>query len=311
MLSGSATDPEGGNISYSWVQTGGPDVVLNASSQNPQFRASYLEGAVTLDFRLTATDPGGLAGVDDVSVFVTSEFTNCSPTAPPISLGLDPFYEKYCDAGGIPVVSSSLVPDLALEWVRHQAMKMTGLRPNVAQAMINRQTRIAIMADSEVTTDIPEHSDLYVAFPGTDWDVRARGLGATVDRPASSAAEENVLCYSSDVYRGESIFIHEFAHTMDIMGLRFVDSTFSNRLQMAYDAAISAGLWVNTHAATNKQEYWAEGVQDWFNSNLESDPPNGTHNSINTRQELANYDPTLYQLIMEVMPEVDIPACPQ
>ena len=312
MLNGSATDPDGGSISYTWAETSGPDEILDgSSSQNAQFRASYIDGSVNLGFQLTATDSGGLTGVDDVVVIVNSKFTSCSPTAPPPSLGLDSFYEKYCDAGGIPVVSSNLVPDRALEWVRYQAMIMSGLRPDVTQAMIDRQTRIAIMADSEVTTDIPEHSDLYVAFPGTDWDTRARGLGATVIRPASSAAEENVLCYSADVYRDESIFIHEFAHTMDVMGLQFADPTFSSRLQMAYDAAMSAGLWANTYAATNKEEYWAEGAQDWFNSNLESDPPNGIHNSVNTRQELGSYDQNLYQLLLEVMPETDIPACPQ
>jgi hypothetical protein len=97
---------------------------------------------------------------------------------------------------------------------------------------------------------------------------------------------------------------------MDLMGLRRVDSTFSSRLQQAYSAAMAAGRWANTYAATSKEEYWAEGVQSWFNVNLESDPPNGIHNSVNTRAELKAYDPALHQLISEVMPADWLPSCP-
>ena len=51
------------------------------------------------------------------------------------------------------------------------------------------------MGADEVTTDIPEHTTL-----GQWWDKRARGLGATRSRPVSTGAEENVLCYSDDLY---------------------------------------------------------------------------------------------------------------
>ena len=44
-------------------------------------------------------------------------------------------------------------------------------------------------------------------------------------------------------------------------------------------------------------EYWAEGVQDWFNTNAEAPKPDGKHNPLNTRKELKKYDPDLYNLI--------------
>ena len=46
------------------------------------------------------------------------------------------------------------------------------------------------MGVNEVTTHIPEHTSL-----GSWWNGRARGLGATTDRPVSTAGEENALCY--------------------------------------------------------------------------------------------------------------------
>jgi cyclophilin family peptidyl-prolyl cis-trans isomerase len=56
-------------------------------------------------------------------------------------------------------------------------------------------------------------------------------------------------------------------------------------------------LWKNTYAATNHSEYWAEGVQSWFDDNA---PPDALHNDIRTRAKLKEYDPTLAKLCQEV-----------
>lgn len=229
----------------------------------------------------------------------------------PPELGLDPFYKKYVDAAGIPVISSEKPPDAALLRACSVVIRMLGHRDDVRQAMIANRTRLAVMAETEVTTDIPEHSDLYEAFPGTDWDTRARGLGATPARPASSCAEENVLCYRSDPYRGEDILVHEFSHAIAIMGIAFVEPTFNRELTNAFEGALRAGKWANTYAATNRDEYWAEGVQAWFDTNLEAIPPNGIHNEINTRAELREYDRPLYDLIARYFPDdAWRPSCP-
>ncbi|WP_437311095.1 hypothetical protein [Sorangium sp. So ce388] len=229
----------------------------------------------------------------------------------PSELGLDPFYKKYIDAAGIPVISSEKTPDAALLRACSVVTRMLGYRDDVRQAMIANHTRVAVMAETEVTTDIPEHSDLYEAFPGTDWDTRARGLGATPARPASSCAEENVLCYPSDPYLGEDILVHEFSHAIAIMGIAFAEPTFDQELEDVFEGALQAGKWADTYAATNKDEYWAEGVQDWFDTNIESIPGNGIHNEINTRAELRDYDRPLHDLIARYFPDdAWRPTCP-
>jgi len=63
---------------------------------------------------------------------------------------------------------------------------------------------------------------------------------------------------------------------------------------------MAASLWQDTYAATNEEEYWAEGVQSYFDVNLASDPPDGIHNHVDTRAKLAAYDPALYALVDEV-----------
>src|SRR5262249_59583033 len=80
-------------------------------------------------------------------------------------------------------------------------------------------------------------------------------------------------------------------------GLSTTDPTFDRRLRAAYQAAMDRGLWKNTYAATNHSEYWAEGVQSWFDDNA---PPDALHNDVRTRAKLKEYDPALAKLCEEV-----------
>ena len=207
---------------------------------------------------------------------------------------LDPFYVKYVDARGIPVVSSAKVPDVALVAAADLVRNMLAKRPDLLEALIAGQVRIAVMGRFEQTTDVPEHSGLS---PKDYWDQRARGLGGTPYIPTTSCAEENLLGLGEDPYRGESILIHEFAHTIHEIGMKAVDPGFDERLRMQYEDSIGRGLWKSTYAATNYKEYWAEGVQSYFDSNLMADPPNGIHNRVRTREQLRKYDPRLEGLI--------------
>jgi hypothetical protein len=89
------------------------------------------------------------------------------------------------------------------------------------------------------------------------------------------------------------------------------DANFGSRLRTIYAAAMAAGLWSNTYAAENEKEYWAEGVQSYFDTNLEANPPNGIHNHVNTRAELRTYDRSLHDLVQSVFGDIPRPrVCP-
>lgn len=216
------------------------------------------------------------------------------PAALREELRLDPFYQKHISLAGFPVLGSTNVSDTALREAAWIVGRMLEGREDVLRAMAAEKTRLAVMAWNEFTTDVPEHRDLQ---PKVYWDRRARGLGATRQRPAVSCAEENVLCLPGDPYSTENICIHEFAHAIHEMGLRRLDPTFNGRLADAYRSATNRGLWKGTYAAVNRDEYWAEGVQNWFDDNREND---SLHNHVNTRSELKEYDPGLAALCAEV-----------
>ncbi len=222
--------------------------------------------------------------------------------SPPASLHLNPFYKKYCDASGLPVVGSAKVSDSAIIAAQGIVLRMLSKRPDILAELKRQNIRIAVMAPSEVTTDIPEHSDLYTRFPQTDWNRRCRGVGATFARRTCSCAEENLLQLPYDRYRGENILIHEFGHTILNIGIAKMHPDFLDRVKRAYENARNRGLWNNTYAASNCDEYWAEGVQDWFDANMYNSVPNGIHNQIHTQAQLWQYDPTLAQLLSEVFP---------
>lgn len=232
----------------------------------------------------------------------------------PAGLDLDPFYAQYCVADGLAIVASDEVPDAALQ--RAQALvgaMLAPVRDDAVAAIRGARVRVGVIGVDQVTTDLPEHADLNEAFPldEGDWDTRTRGVAATVARPLTSAAEENLLCLPGDVYAGESILVHEFAHTVHEQGIAVVDSTFDGRLEAAYEDAMDLGLWSGTYAATNSIEYWAEGVQSYFDVNGFADPADGVHNAIATRAALQAYDPALYALVHEVFsgaPALDL--CP-
>ena len=207
---------------------------------------------------------------------------------------LAPFYQKYLQVCGLPVVGSSKVSDPALKEAAWLVRQMLDGREGILQAMARNKTRFVVMAWNEFTTDVPEHASLQ---PRIFWDRRARGLGATPDAPAVSCAEENLLGFPGDPYATENIGIHEFAHAIHEMGLKTVDPTFDNRLKNAYQKAVARGLWKGTYAGSNHEEYWAEAVQSWFDDNREND---ALHNHVNTRAELKEYDPDLAQLCREV-----------
>ncbi|MFD0892242.1 hypothetical protein KBB96_12495 [Luteolibacter ambystomatis] len=209
-------------------------------------------------------------------------------------LVLSPFYQRQMLVEGFPIVSSDKVADDALREAAWIIRRVLDGRKDILEAMTKAKVHLTVMAATEFTTDVPEHSKLT---PKAYWDRRARGLGATPENPCVSCAEENLIEFKDDPYSSENIMIHEFAHAIHETGMKAVDPTFDKRLKASYDAAVAAGLWKGKYAGSNRQEYWAEATQSWFDDNREND---NEHNHVNTRVELKEYDPKVAALCAEV-----------
>ncbi len=232
----------------------------------------------------------------------------CQPGPVPDSAGLDPFYATGCDLDGFWVVAAAAVDPAALVIAAELVSTLFADDEMLAATLRATDIRLGIIGREQRTTEMPEYRDLYEAFPGTDWDNRARGLGATLERPLVSAGEENLLCLDSDRYRGEDILLHEFAHVLHEWGYAAIDPTFQPRLETAYASAIEEGLWAETYASENPAEYWAEAVQSYFGRNLTAEPADGIHGPIDSRSELAAADPAIFALIDEKLAAASLPV---
>jgi hypothetical protein len=246
---------------------------------------------------------------------LVQNYLETAVTEPPARLQLDPFYDKYTTAQGLPIVSSGDVPDRGLLVARDVVLHMLTARPDLQQHMIEEGYRVGVMADTDSTMDIPEYSDFEK--PELDdnrltegereryeeiremtveeyWNQRARGMGGKY----STCAEENILGYPGTKYFGENILVHEFSHAIH-QAIREADPELAEQIGSAYRDAMANGLWEGQYGSTNAGEYFAEGTQFWFNSNYEY--KDGDRQILNSA-DLLHYDPKLYKLLSKVYP---------
>lgn len=225
---------------------------------------------------------------------------------PPAALALDPFYAKHVDAGGIPVVGSARVPDSALLKAREIVDALLARRPDVRAELVRLGARVGVMAEEEATTDLPEHRDwkkprrddrrltacelkTFAAIEAMSdreyWNMRARGTGGLF----TTVGAENLLAVPGSRYFGENILVHEFSHAI-LTAIERVDPSLYAEIGRAYAAAQAAGKWKGDYAGVTIQEYWAEGTQFWFNTNMLARLDEA---EVVSAADLVRYDPAL------------------
>ncbi len=245
-------------------------------------------------------------------------------TTPPDSLEFDPFYKKYADAAGIPIISSEKVSNEAVLVARDIVNYMLLKRMDVRSALIENGARVLIMAETEMETDLPERrnwkkpeKDDRRLTPGerenydkpggigsmTDrdyWNQRARGMGGTI----TSCAEENLLGIPGTRYYGENILVHEFSHNI-MRGLQKADPELYAEIEPAYNSAKTKNMYRGQYAINTVAEYWAEGSQWWFWSNYEFYDGDIL---VQSPYDLKKYDPVLYNIMERVYAGNKIPT---
>lgn len=276
---------------------------INANKQAEDYRMEQLTVDRTTRMTLHLASGGGFALK-----------LECRPvrgvvTGIPTGKNIPAFYKKYIETEGLYVTSSEQVSDEALLKAYDIISLMLAKRPDVKAHMIKKGCHAMIIGKDEATCDLPEFAHIcnspdIIAY----WNWRARGFGgAPEDEFSASCGEENLLALEQDKYTGENILIHEFAHLFHMVGITGVEPDFNNRLESIYQQAKAKGLWENTYAISNKEEYFAECVQSFFNCNRYSEPTNGVHNSMNRRIKLKAYDSDMYCLLTEYFYEIEIP----
>ena len=124
-LSGSATDQDGDQLTYSWTQTSGTDVTMrNTQTARPTFIAPNTDGVEMLTFKLTVTDDFGNIGTDAVAVTVNPQSTVITPSPPAVA---DAGVNQRVDAGSTVNLdgSGSSGSDLTYSWTQASGPSIT------------------------------------------------------------------------------------------------------------------------------------------------------------------------------------------
>jgi hypothetical protein len=184
-------------------------------------------------------------------------------------------------------------------------------RPELRDRAEQQGVKVAVLGQRERAVDLPEYRDLPERYPTENWDA-ARAYSATADRLLLTAPEENLACQTTDTYPGQQVLVHELGHSVLDLAVRPFDPTFWSRVVQAYGQARRAGRWVGYYGATSPAEYWAEGVQAYFDAGARSSGPDPYGTPVATREELAGYDPALFELVREVFGDNPwrAPRCP-
>ena len=237
---------------------------------------------------------------------------------PPASLELDPYYRKYLDAGGIPVVASSDVADVHLYHARDIINAMLSHRTDLRATMAANRFRVVIYRHDgcrgpyqtpELRSELPPGRCTNTAGTATVRWLRNRYTGEVlliVDAVGTAPAVRQPFC--------NVIFVHEFAHMVHyalaietaLSGSRpLFDSQFDARLKSAYSAAMHAGLYPDAYASTSYREYWAEAVMFWFLPDMLS----GVVRTPASVTQLADYDPRAAAIVRDVFRAAALPQC--
>lgn len=274
----------------------------------------------------TAAPTTTVAPVTTLATTTTSSTTTLPPTTTTTTMALptndcvvgpntsvEP-YTQGCTVLGIEILAGEDVESAALDQMADRIFNMLLARPDLQAAINEAGVDARIMAQGQRITTLPEFEELFDLYPGTFWDRRGRSFPGTDLVPYVAGAEENLLCFEDDFYAGEDQFVRDMALAIRRFGMFTADPQTNARIEQAYGTAIAKGLWVNTLAEIDSNNYWQEGVQSYFDVNLEEPddrPPNSSHNDVDTRQELRAYDTTLWEIAVSVFGDTDWrPRCP-
>ncbi len=237
---------------------------------------------------------------------------------PPVRFKVDPYYTKFTFAREFPVLGSRKVSDEAMLAANDTVRKMFAYRHDILKAMIADGARLVVLGRNEKLSDLPEFKG---SKDSVDFD-EVRYFEYTPQLKLMVVPEENVLGLRGEPFSGECMVVNIFAKGLyQVTGLRPVDPNFDNqrqkqqyemrvkrldvefdhKLQKMYDDATAKGLWKGTTAAHDRGEYWAAGVEAYFDASGDGQPPNNADRPITTREALKAYDPDLYALVDETM----------
>lgn len=189
------------------------------------------------------------------------------------------YYTRYIEADGIVIIGSEEVTEDEFRIARGIVLDMTAKHP-ILRKHLTPGFKIVIIAEGKTLLDLPEYDHLeFENLPYHGLFAGASGF------------------YSPLSKFGYGSFVHEMGHAI-LFAIEKIEPDIWGKIEMLWENAIKAGKYKGDYAATAPSEYFAECVKWWF---LGGDP-----DIFRSRQEMEAYDPEIYAVLAEWLPETNL-----
>ncbi len=195
-----------------------------------------------------------------------------------------PEYTTITEASGIAIVAGPDVSPRAVDEARRTVERFFAAN-DLAPGLAAEGAYVIVAASGQGVLDLPEFRCLDDA-EARDFFDHVCGVADRADYPVVTVNEDDLLGRRTGPCGGLNILYHELGHL--VMGWVLPPADYFDVRQL-YQDAISAGKYRGEYAATNANEYFAEGTQAYF---LHTDLA-GRRN----REWLRQYDPALFELL--------------
>jgi hypothetical protein len=212
--------------------------------------------------------------------------------------GTGSFYTQTLDCIGLTIGASDEVDPSSLQRMCEVVEEVLTPMPSILATLQRQNVLLAIYGFGERGTTTPESRELLGDIIGTTCGAAPSQGAASAPgaRPYMQASENSVHCVAGPRMTTAlgDVVLHELAHMVHQHALYADGRTLYDRIAEIYGAAMQAGRWSETYAATNEFEFFARMVERYFNTTPEF------FGHATTRDELAEYEPDIFALIQEL-----------
>jgi dipeptidyl aminopeptidase/acylaminoacyl peptidase len=240
---------------------------------------------------------------------------------PPSKFEVDPYYTKFCWAREFTVLGRE-ASDESMLIANDIVRKMFAYRHDILKSIIASKTKLIVLGKNESLANLPEIKLSHASAKNVD--PLARFLEYAPELNLIVVGEENLLesRYATSKDNSHLIYlladaIYKIAATRPVdpdwekrsrnvwqqyeLRLERLDVRLDDSLKVAFEQQTAKGKWRGTQAIHSRHAYWNYGVLAYFNAVGQSPPPSDNASAIRTREDLAFYDPELFQIVNKAM----------
>jgi hypothetical protein len=196
----------------------------------------------------------------------------------------DPEYVTRVEVNGIYIVANANVSDEAVK-AAIKTVERVFANNDLEEVLVQEGAYVIIADSSQGVLDLPEFRCLD-SERSQDFFTHVCGVADRADYPVATVNERDLTGDRRGPCRGLNILYHELGHLVQGWTLEPADYF---EIRLMYQNALNEGKYEGDYAATNFNEYFAEGTQAYF---LHVEP-----GGARDREWLREYDPALFELL--------------